>query len=820
MLKSFLLISLRNIRDNKGAAYLNIACLTLALATCLFIFNYISYEAGHDNYPGAENVYRVETQVIGNSASGFKDALSGSDAGPFLCSNFTELEQFTRLIPFSIEGTAFFRYQRPDAAVEQRVYIEKAYYAENSIFDLFPITLVEGDKVTALTTPNSLLISHSTAKRVFGKEPDTGASIVGKIFTTVETGISDNQFVITGIFEDLPSNSHLKFDALIAGVFPEGSQTGDGIQSSKQVYTYVLGSGKIEQSNTLKKGLPYTMHEEGSIFLRPVKEIHLSSGVSNNPEPGASRGLLIFLASLGVIILLLAITNYTNNTIFNSIERAKEIGIRKLLGIKPGQLIATFIGEALLINVIASIIAVFFYQFGIRLAPLFMKADKTSKVINPIEFQSIGEANLLANAFFLLMVLIVTTFLSSVYPAFYFNSLNPVHLLRGKLQLVGSRLMSGASKTIRSLLIFQLTAAIVFLSSVYIVSSQLRHLEQQRQEALELNVTGIFPGTSGANTLFTKKTKDRFRELIQKGRIRSVAFSNLYKGEIKSRGSVTLGNPGNPGDSPDFKCDLLVIDHHYWSETPEVFIAGQNFHSDFGLDPENLIINAAAVRLLGYEELTDIIGQTLRTNAGPFKVTGVVEDRNFREPSVFATGFRYRTYLDLDLYYPGTVGLSLSRFLHNTQVALSSPLPYFSLLTRDYQNRQLLEQNILKLFMFFTIVAVVIASIGMFALSSFISQKRTKEIGLRKILGATSLSAMGLLIYDFLKLVLIGSVFSIPLILYGSRIWLENYTYRITVGPLMVILPVLMILMVSFTVVSKKCWKTAIANPIRAIEVD
>lgn len=808
MLKSFLVVSLRKVLNNKGAAWLNILCLTLGLATCLFIFNYLLFELSFDRDQRDSSIFRVESVVSRSADAPYYDAFCRLSVGPTLRQKYPFIRQATRLIPFSEEGFGHFLYQRSDT-LEQKVFLERVYYAENSFPSVFPLRFLAGDKATALQEPNSLLLSQSAARQIFREEMAGGLSLIGRELKARHGLLSNEKLVVTGVFADLPDNTHLKFDALIAG--PMFQLEEDALRRIRSAYTYVSIDAETDLPATLMADDQETAKER--FFLRPVEDIHTTPAVSNNPEPGTDSNLLLFLALTGVIVMMLAISNYTNNTILNSFDRAKEIGLRKLMGIKPRQLVGTFVGEALLINGVAGVLAVIFFRMGVNLALAFGKADASSGIINPVDYQSIIAQNLAANSLLLLCLVSVSTLLSSLYPALYFNSLNPVVLLRGKLQIASSRVVGGASRVVRSLLVFQVAVSVFFLSGVYIVFSQLRHMEAHDKRPMELNVKAIFPGASTASPLFTVNALDRLDELIRNGDIRKVAFSNLYEGAIRSTGKLAITGLDETVMDTIPNNTLLVVDHSYWSDPAQAFVSGRNFSKSFAQDDRKVVVNEAAMRKLGVEVADSLVGRNLKTIGGTFQIIGVVREAS-TQAQLYVTGFAYRTYLDLVLQYPGTAGKSVHDFLQQMEILLSSPFPFISLLRREYQSQRLVEKAMLNMFLFFSAMAVFIANIGMYGLSAFITQKRAKEIGLRKILGATTYHALWVLVLDFLKLAFIGSMIAIPVVIWGGNLWLENYYSRISIGPLLVGIPALAILLISLAVVAEKCWKAAAVSPI------
>ncbi|MEO9482743.1 MAG: FtsX-like permease family protein [Ekhidna sp.] len=799
MLKNFLLITLRNISKNKGSSYLNIASLTFGTAVCLFIFHYIHFELTYDAKPSESNVYRVESHIFDNQELSYQEARTSTDAAPFLKQKVAEIVDYTRLISFSEEGTGLFRKQKNDSAFVS-VYIPKVFYAEASIFNVFQLPLEDGNPVTCLNQANSIVISHQTAHEVFEKELASGVSIIGKKLLSPGIGNVVEEFVVTGIFADRPINTHLKFDALVAKSM-DNNANGVASQEKRNTYSYLTIADVVPTD--LKNGVDYP--EKGSpnkLTIRHINEIHLAAKVSGNPEPSANSRLLIFLSIIAIIVLLLASTNHTNNSIFNSIDRAKEIGVRKLLGIKPKQLFLSLVGEAFLINLIAVLISIVIFRIGVQLV----------QVNTDIPYPSFEEANMVAYSGVILLLLAISTVLSGTYPAFYLTSLSPIAALKSKYELMSSRQFSSAGRVIKYLLIFQLGISICFLSGLYIVYSQLEYLKKKDQSPMEVAISGIFPGASGAGERFTEEAYFGLNEYQKTNALESYAISNLYKGEIKTIQWLHLDSIENP-------VRISVVDHGYINDSDISFLAGRNFHYTFGSDAGNVILTHEAMRLAGYNHPDSIINQKLFSKGGKWNVIGVVKNRSaLMEPEIFATGFRYKTYVDVVLNYPGGSGESLIQFLDKNEYYLSKALPFFSLFKRNYQNQGNSEKYVMHMFLFFSIMTLVIANMGMLGLSSFIAQKRQKEIGIRKVLGAESPQILVVLIADFLKLVALASLISIPLIILGSRKWLENYAYRINLDPSLIAIPLLVVLLIALAVVSEKCFKLAVLSPLKSLK--
>ena len=797
MLKSFLLITLRNILKNRGSSYINVASLTFGMASCLFIFHYVYFELNYDSREGDQNVYRIESQVFENEVLSSIDARTTSSSAPFLKQNFDVIQDFTRLISFSEEGTGLFRKPKTDSSYVS-VYIPKVFYAESSILRVFELPLVTGDSTSCLDKPNSVILSNKIAHEIFEKELASGTSILGQKLKSPGLGNVVDEYVVTGIFADRPSSTHLKFDALVAKSMDEFSFK-KASEEKINTYSYVTTNEPIN-SKEQPQGVDYPINGSNKLALRPINEIHLTPGISGNPEPGANKQLLIFSSIIAAIILLLAATNHTNNTIFNSLERGKEIGVRKLLGIKPKQLFLSLIGEAFLINVVSALISLAIFRTGVQLV----------QVHTDIPYPSFEETNLIIYGGVILVLLLLSTALSGTYPALYLTSLSPVACLKSKYELMSSQQFSSAGQVIKYLLIFQLVVSVCFLSGLYIVYSQLEYLKEVDRAPMAVAVTGIFPGASGVGSLFTEEAYHGLNEYKKTNALESYSVSNLYKDEIKTMQWIHF-------DSIDSPIKLSVVDHGYINDSDLTFLSGRNFHRAFGHDAENAIITLATMQAVGFSHPDSILNQTIISDGSTWKVIGVVKNRNLNEPEIFVSGFRYRTYVDVILNYPGGKGETLNQFLDKNEYYLSKALAYFSLFKRNYQNRGTAEEYVMKMFLFFSIMTLVIANMGMIGLAAFVTQKRQKEIGIRKVLGAESMHILWVLLLDFLKLIAIASIIAIPFVLVVSQKWLEDYAYRISLDSSMILFPILIVFLIALLVVSEKCFKLAVLSPLKSL---
>lgn len=798
MLKNFLLISIRNIITNKGGAYINLLGLTLGMAACISIFSHLYFEMSYDQFKNSDHIFRLETHTydagILTGRSAYTTLQTGSDL---------DLPSFTRLMPFSEEGSGLFRYEKAKGEV-QKIHMDRIYFGEPSFFEIFPVSLIFGDEESVLSAPNSIVLSESTAKKIFGSEWMEKDLVLGRMIKSSGTGVLTSEYMVTGVFQDRPTNTHLKFDAMISLNSTQAGLDNPEVLIAENTYTYVL-----RDDPTLSQQIEIKTSDK-ELFFRPIEEIYLTPDVSHEPEPEANAALLLFLAVIGCVILLLACTNYINNTIVNSIYRAKEIGVRKVLGAQPRQLLLNFIGESLLINILAAVLAIFLFKVGTTLAVQWIETDFALN--STIPFETVGS--------FLIILMFASTALSSFYPAIFLSSMDPISSLRGKVNIMGSQQFGGVGKIIKPLIIFQLCTSIVFLSAVYVIHKQLAHLEENDSHPFQLQIGGIFPGTSSASSDFTNQAMGYISQLAADGWLEDIRFSNLNKGTIKTGQSVELLLSEDPHFDPERNIfHLLVVDFSFWQKKDEAFAAGGNFSPGFGRDATGVIINESALEALGLDHPDSAINEHLRTKGGDLRVIGVTRNtRDSDPPTVYVTGFRYLTYLDLTLEYPGRAGENVSQFITQVEHLLAARLPFLYLFDRGYEQQRDTENAMSNLFLFFSWLAILISSMGMHGLSSFITQKRSKELGIRKILGASSGTILIVLFYDFMKLILYASTLSIPIVYIGTKIWLENYVYRISIDPTLIGVPILAISGICLVVIAEKCWKTATLSPVKSLD--
>ncbi|WP_420387728.1 ABC transporter permease [Roseivirga sp.] len=811
MLKSFLLISVRSLWSKGGSTLLNMIGLALGIASCLFISNFIFYELSFDKFhEKSDRIFRLETESYHIQEKTGTDAFSLYRAAPELAAKHKGIENYFRLTPFSENQSAFLISE--DSDNRRTSFTEAAYYTDAAIFEILNIELTEQIE-QPLTRPNQISISEEMAFKMFPNKLSNGNSVIGEIVHNRSADLSNSAFEIVAIFKSLPENSHIQFDVLFSNIDQELLLDMPGYHNT---YAYVLLTNGADHDiinqdlwqETSNKSDNQAYYHNTSLY--PLVDIHLGHKVSNPPAPTTDPSLLLFLGVIGFIVLLLSATTYINNSIITALDRAKETGIRKLLGVTPGQLRMNIFLECLLTNLTAGILALLLFFIGQKSARVFLEIGYPSSIdgtrILILSLTSIG-------------LILLGTFFTAFYPSHLLNSLKLTDALKGKNIVFQSKQSSKGARAMKTLLIFQLTMSMIFISAAYVVYSQLKYVKEHDSRQFELEVKGKFPGFAGANEVYTNYTYNFINKALENEQVKSVSLSNLFNGQVKKRQYIKpLRQLDKDSSSYEGQFLLSLIDYSYWAEDSTIFISGENFSSLVGEDFNGVIINESALKAMKFESASEAIGSRVGKYNGPLVVKGVIKNKTANEgPEVYVTGLRFPTYFYITVEIEGNTAEKINIALDGLRRKWDPQFHNFYIITRNFENQSALEQSLLRLFILFTGIAIFVACMGIYSLSAFTAQKRTKEIGLRKILGANVSHILFLLIYDFLQLIFYGCIISIPLILLGARNWLENYTYRIQLHPVLLIIPILTMTLIAVVIIVRQSWQTVVVRPLGAI---
>ncbi len=819
MFRNYFTIAFRNLRKNKIYSLINIFGLAVGMAACFFIFQYVHFESGYDRFnENADRLFRVPISYTGSMSSVPITASNHPAVGPAMKKEFPEVEDFTRLVNISTFATSFYLSYKPEHQVP-RIFSELGVFvADGSFFNLFSYPLISGDRRTCLVQPKSIVISESMSRKYFGT-----ANALGKALNFN----SDGLLTVTGVFKDIPDNSHIKFTGLLS-FSTIGKEWGYDEWRYPEFYNYVLlrkgadvAAVKKRLPGLVTKYLGQTMKELNfacALELQPVTDIHLKSNYHKEAEANGSAREVSMLSIIGLFILVIAWVNYINLATAKSMERAKEVGLRKAVGAERRQLIFQFLLESVIINFLALIIAT-----GIVLSCIPLFRQLLGKDINAGFFSS----GLGGEAYFWVMVagiFLAGALLVGAYPALVIASFKPALVLKGVM------VTSTSGISLRRVLVtLQFVLSIVLIAATLIVTSQLSfmrngNLGYQKEQMLILKAPPVFDSSSQVKFQYFNAT------LRQNSSVAEVTATSDIPGQtINYRNSVR--NIFEDKTS-NFTSYLLEIDDHFVDTYKVPMVAGRKFSSTDtcsmapGSRPK-VMINEVTTAALGFKNPEAAVNQDIVLKLGEHEYTcqvvGVM--KNFHQRSMRE---KYDPILCYFPRYSSMRYVAININSTNIQSTLASvetlfktsfsaaPFEYFFL--DDFFNKQYqADQRLGKVFGLFAGLAIIISCLGLLGLSSFIVNLRRREIGIRKVLGATVSSILVLFSRDFVKLVVIASVICLPIIYFGAQQWLDNFAFHIGVSWVLLIVPPLFLLAISLFTVSIQSMKAALTNPTKSL---
>jgi putative ABC transport system permease protein len=808
MIKSYFKIAFRSLWKNKGYSAINIFGLATGLATCLLIMLYVMDELSYDKYnEKADRIYRVDgdIQFGGNH---FVLAVAQDPMGPTLKKDYPAVEQYTRF-----RGYGGFLVKKGNENLRE----DRVIYADSTLFDVFTLPVISGDIKTALVDPKSIVITEKIARKYFNT-----TDVVGQRLIMDDT----SNYKITAVIKNLPAQSHFDFDFFVSMSSIEESRQNNWISSNFNTYI-VLKKGSDPKTleaqfpamlekyvgPQVKQMMNITMEDfkkSGNwdrYSLTPLLKIHLHS--NKTAELGANGSMLYMyiFSSIAILILLIACINFMNLSTARSAGRAKEVGVRKVLGSMRSNLIKQFLTESILISFIALLLALL---FAILLLPYFNELAGKEMSIGLFTRPWLLPA--------LLVLVMIVGFLAGSYPAFFLSAFQPIEVLKGKLSggFKNSWLRSG-------LVIFQFWISIILLISTGIIYRQLNYIRNKdlgfkREQVLVMQNTNALGSQARAF-----KT-----ELLKIPGIRNVTMTGYLP-----TSTWRSDNPLFPDAVPDQKKALSAqvwnIDENYIPTLGMQMIKGRNFSEQFPTDSSGIILNEAAVNLLGFKEpinkpLYFMDGFTDSKNLVKLHIIGIVKNFNFNSlrEQVTPLALLYKNQ-------PGGIAIrmdtknnnELVQEIENKWKAMAPGQPFsFSFMDDDFNHLYYSEQRTGKLFISFAVLAIFIACLGLYGLVTYAAEQRTKEIGIRKVLGASVGNIVGMLSRDFLKLIAISAVVAFPLAGWMMSKWLQDFAYRINMGWMIFVVAGLVALVIAFATICFQAIKAALANPVKSLRTE
>lgn len=806
MFKSYLKIAYRNLIRYKFTSFINLFGLTIGLTCCLlitsFILNELSYDRHHKN---ASNIYRV-TRSFNNDEGVVSLKLStvAPAFGLYLPGDFPDIKKMTRMLA---NGSTPIRFG------EKKFNEKNVYYADENLFDVFSIKVLKGNPATALKDPFSVMLTESQAKKYFGNEDPMEKSIRYN---------SQFDFKVTGIYEAFPSNAHMHPDILFSfNTLKDSAVYGEEnlrtSWSNNSFFTFLLLPDKYPVNSMIaqfpafvdrRMGDEYGSGKQPSKYtrldLQALTDIHLYSHTDYEAEPNGDISRVYIFSAIALFILLIACINYMNLSTARSALRAREIGIRKVVGARKKELIMQFLGESVLVCWMAIILAALLTWL-------------TLPWINKVSGQELSMSTLLK--WKILIPLFLTPFvvglLSGIYPALFMSSFQPVKTLKGLFKVGGSSISFR-----KVLVVAQFSISIILIITTVIVFQQLNYIQNKslgfdKDHVLTVN--------------YSNEISSHY-EAFRNDLLKNAAFKDMSRSSRIPTGRLldNMGASTMQGDSlkpvtTDIK--YVAADYDFLSTFDISLGAGRFFDRGYGMDTNSYVINQAAASAMGWNSPSEAIGKVFKYGRRTGNIIGVVKDFHFES-------MHQRIVPIVLVMFPPRIGafnnLSIKIAGKDLRGSLSqmeatwkkhfpeTPFDYV-FLEDNFNKLYEAEQRQATLFTAFACVAIFIACLGLFGLSAFAISQRIKEIGVRKVLGANIQSIVTLLSKDFLKLVLIAALMAFPIAWLAMNSWLQDFAYRIPISWWVFVLAAIAAALIAFFTVGFQAVKAAIANPVKSL---
>ena len=803
MLKNYFKIALRNLSRFKIYSFINVAGLGIGMACSILIILYVQDELNFDKFNKKhDRIFRVVEKRNNPDGSNSIVPLSCGLIGQTAEDQLPQVGEIVRILSRSATGR--FTVQNGD----KKFYSGNHIFTSHEFFNVFDFKFLEGDKSTALKDPNSVILTESAKEKYFGDEEALGKTL------SIE-GSGDVK--VTGIMKNPPHNSHLKFDL----IFPlkmllsiEGWRNWINSWKSEWVTTYVLlrpGYNEKETQAAFKKigeenfaGSEITSRE---VLLQRLDDIHFHSGEMENDYLNANAGEESYVYILSIIaffILLIACINFMNLSTAKSFYRAKEVGLRKVMGAFRTSLLKQFLGESLIISFISLFFSIAVLEL---LFPLFDSLTGKDIAINYIEnWQFV--LTIIGLAFFVGII-------SGSYPAFFLSKFQPANVLKG-IRNTGKR---GYSLK-QILVIVQFVLSIIMIVSTIVVYQQLQFIRNKKLGFQKDNII-VVDINSGASRKSFREIKS---EMLNYPSIRSVTTSSRVPGEWKNLPRVNVQAPGSDVIIQPYH---ITIDEDFINTYSLELIKGRNFSREMGNDSASIIINETAAKLFGWD---DPIGKVVRMPDENFsaKVIGVVKDFHVeslhKKISPVILGYLNNPYLRIDYYSIRTSNTDFGgvlKHLKEVHQKFDKVTPFeYNFLDDRINDFYVNDQRMGELFGIAAMLSILIACLGLFALSSYMAEVRTKEIGIRKILGSSIAGIILLLSKDFIKWIVLATIIAFPVAYFLMNKWLADFAYRINIGPRAFFLSAAVALLIALSTVGYQAIKAATANPVESLRYE
>jgi len=804
MFKNFFLTSLRNLWRHKSYTLINILGLAIGIASSVIILLYVQDELSYDRHNDKfDQIYRfhIKGKIQGNEVQA---AMSCAPLGPTLQSDFPEVLAYTRLYTFS--GDPIVRY-------EDKIFIEKNFfYADSTFFNVFTAPAFQGDPKQMLNRPNTVVLTEETAKKYFGEEDP-----VGKI---LKVGQNETPYEVTGVVRGFPANSHFHFNLL--GSFASTYLADVTMWLGNNNYTYIILQegyspeqleakipALLEQymGPQLEQILGMTLEHfleggnEYGYFIQPLKDIHLRSDLQFEIEPGGSMTTVYIFSLIAVFLILIASINFMNLATASSSSRAPEVGIRKVVGSDRNKLIWQFMTESFIITFIALLLAIMLVELFIpSFNNLAHKVLDFNIIMNPVLLPA------------LILIGILVGFLSGSYPAFFLSTFKPVSILKGNLR-EGMR-----SSYLRSIFVtLQFTITICLFISTFMVYKQMKYIQDKDLGFDKENVLII------DRAYVLGEQREAFRqELLKNPNIHYVSNSNTVPGELIGDNAWL---PEGAGTDETHDMNNIWADPFFAQAYTLEMKEGRWFSEDNPTDSFSIVVNESAVKAFGLDDPLSKRLLTLGDDAQPLQIIGVVKDFHFQSlhqeiKSLIMVLINFNGYYISAKISGNNIEKTLS-YVENTWDDFIPDQPInLTFLEDDLATHYSSDKSVGLIFSIFSILAIFIAALGLLGLASYSAEQRTKEVGIRKVMGATVSNVMTILSKEIVWLILFATIIAWPVGYFFMKDWLQNFAFRIKLDPLIFVGSTLLAFLIAILTVSVRTYRAAIVNPAKSLRYE
>ncbi|MCF0061025.1 ABC transporter permease [Dyadobacter chenwenxiniae] len=804
MIQNYLKIAWRSLLKNKVYSAINVFGLAIGITTCMLITLYVMDEISYDKHQvHGERIYRVASQVQGE-----KWVAAPGPMAAGLKRDFPEVEQVTRLL--RMPGIDKFLLKNETG--EKQFYETNGYYVDSTFFQIFTYDFKYGDQKTALNQPNSIIITEEIASKLFGN-----VNPVDKIIK-VNLPFAVGSYTVKGVLRNNDHKSHIPANMLLSMNNSDVGQWAKGQTNwaTNNIFHTYLKLNADNNADAVEGKLDAFLKRNGAadlnvmqfskkLFLQPLRDIYLYSNFDFEIAPNGNVKYLYIFSSVAAFLLLIACINFMNLSTARSEKRAKEVGVKKVVGAAKSSLVGQFLWESLLLSTLALLISLPFLEL---LLPTFNQL--TGKNLYLLQHPEILG--------YLFALTIVTGLLAGFYPAFYLSSFSPIATLKGRFKSNNSAVFVR-----KGLVVFQFTVSIVLILGAMLISQQMEYLSNQN--------LGFNKGQKVILPLQTTEAGKNYKafknELANIPQVKASAVGSTYPGIENVLDMLFYAEGKTMKENVDVS--FANIDNDYIKTLGIKLLQGRGFSNAFSADSNALVLNEVAVKKLGYN-IGNAVGKKIYSDFHDRKITmtiiGVVKDYHFEslqheiKPLALTVSPFFsstNTYLIVDVH-GGNYGALMGKIGDAwKKVNPGSPFEY-SFLDSDFQKNYEKEERTSRLIRYFSLIGIVIACLGLFGLATFTAEQRTREIGIRKVLGASVLGITGLLSADFLKLVFISIVIATPISSWAMNKWLENFAFKTVVSWQIFVVAGIAAILVAFVTISFQSIKAALTDPVKTLK--